>query len=120
MLALDGHDVAHVNDGTEDRRYFNVREEGALYMCRAAAASKEREGEHVVDDHPGRQQPIPDLGAPGRSHHPVDQLRWEHPGQDAKRDVVGQSLVRLRLDPPGTWHDLKNNTGVVLSKRYWG
>ncbi len=46
MLALDGHDVAHVNDGTEDRRYFNVREEGALYMCRAAAASKEREGEH--------------------------------------------------------------------------
>ena len=84
------------------------------------ALAGQGEAEHVVDDHPGRQQPLTLLGASGLLDHSVDQIRWEHAGEHTDRDVVGQLLVGLRLDPPGPGHGPRNNTRVVLSKRYWG
>ena len=73
----------------------------------------------VVDDHPSRQQPVTLLEAAGIGHDPIDQLRGKHPREHPDRDVIRQSLVVLRLDPPGAWHGRQNNTSVVLSKRYW-
>jgi len=64
----------------------------------------QRQAEHVVDDDPRRQQPLPPLAAPRLGHHPIHQLGREHARQHADRDVIRQALTGLRLDPPGTRH----------------
>jgi hypothetical protein len=34
--------------------------------------------------------------------------------------MIGQPLVILRLDPPGSRHARENNTYVTLTYGYWG
>jgi len=41
----------------------------------------------------GRQQPSPQLPSVGHAHHPLDQLRREHPGQRPHRHPVGQPAI---------------------------
>jgi len=68
--------------------------------------SKQCEDEHLVDDD-------------SSGHHAVDEIRGEDPCDDTDGDVVGKSLVCLRLHPSRSWHVPNNNTGVVLTNRYW-
>ena len=65
------------------------------------------QGEHVVDHHPGRQQPVPDLPAAGIADHAVHQFRGKDPRKYAQGDVVGEALVVLRLHPSGPRHGSK-------------
>src|SRR5262249_16965485 len=53
--------------------------------------------QHVIDHHPGRQQPAAPLHPPGLSNHPVHQLRRERRRQKPDRDPVRQPFIRRRL-----------------------
>jgi type I restriction enzyme, S subunit len=47
---------------------------------------------------------MPLLHTPRLRHHPIHQLRREHPSQNTNRDVIREALISLRLDPTRPRH----------------
>ena len=90
------------------------------------SVTEERHGHDVVDDHPGRQQPMASLLAATARHRRIDDVRWEGPSEHADRDVVREPSIRLRLPPSRPWHPdappwVRPAYHLIpLSKRYWG
>lgn len=80
---------------------------------------EEREAEHVVDDDACGQQAVDHLLAASFGNDAIDEVSREDPREHADRDVVGQALVGLRLDPSRPEYGPENNSVVVLRKRYW-
>jgi hypothetical protein len=85
--------------------------------------TNQRQRQHQVDHHPGRQQPVPPLPPTRLVDHPVHQLWWERRGQHTDRDPIRQPLLDGRLDLAHSRHPLTSGRApyqaIDLSPWHW-
>lgn len=81
-----------------------------------AVVEEQTHRQHVVDDHPGGQQPGPLLPTPGLLDHLVHEVPVEQTGQDTDTDSIGEgtrdwhrfTVVATRSWSTGTTHSALN------------
>ena len=101
----DRHPARDLPPALPARRPVQALDQVAHHLL-VGVLGKQRQGHRVADHHPCQQQPAALLEAPALGQHAIDQLRRVGSAQHPDRDVIGEVLVALGLDPSGPGHGL--------------